>query len=405
MTGNIRQSAKERATIIIVIGAVYICLTMGLRQSFGLYLSPYTDELGLIDVEWFSFAIGLQNILWGLASPIFGAFADRHGPVRAVSIGGALYAGGLFVMAAAGSSGEVIIGQGLVGIGIAGAGFSVILGVAGKVAKPEKRSMTLAVVSAAGSLGQFALVPLAQKLLTVFGARESLYMLAVLALLMVVLAPLLRMPPSAPLSAKQQSGGALGCALNVRSYVLLTVGFFVCGFQVVFVATHLPNYAADNNISSSAAAWALSMVGLFNIIGTLTCGWLGDRFAKKNVLVIFYLLRSVVIALFLIVPLTATSLIVFGALIGLLWLGTVPLTSGLISVFFGVRHLSMLYGVTFLMHQVGSFMGAWLGGWLYGIYQNYDIMWGLSIFLGIVAALLHAPIVERADEKFTQRFA
>ena len=186
---------------------------------------------------------------------------------------------------------------------------------------------------------------------------------------------------------------------------LLTLGFFVCGFQVVFVATHLPKYVADHGLPESAAAVALSMVGLFNIFGTLACGWLGDRFPKKNVLAIFYLLRSAVIVLFLMVPLTPLSVAVFGALIGLLWLGTVPLTSGLISVFFGVRHLSMLYGVTFLMHQIGSFLGAWLGGWFYDIFQNYNAMWTLAILLGVVAAVLHWPIVERTNEKFARSFA
>ncbi|MBE8158899.1 MAG: MFS transporter, partial [Betaproteobacteria bacterium] len=206
-------------------------------------------------------------------------------------------------------------------------------------------------------------------------------------------------------AGKKSGNGALRCALGSRAYLLLLLGFFVCGFQVVFIATHLPKYVSDNGISESAATWALSMVGLFNIFGTLACGWLGDRFLKKDVLAVFYLLRSAVIAVFVITPLTDFSVIAFGALIGLLWLGTVPLTSGLVSVFFGVRHISMLYGVVFLMHQIGSFFGAWLGGRLYDAFGNYDIMWGTAVALGVVAAFLHWPIAEREDERFARAYA
>lgn len=398
-------TGRDRMAIIIAVGAVFICLTMGFRQSFGLYLKPFTEELDATSIGVFSLAVGLQNIFWGLTSPIFGVFADRRGPVWAAGIGGAIYAAGLFLMAGATHDGGVIAGQSLVGIGIGGAGFSVILGAVGKVAPPQNRSMILAIVTAAGSFGQFALVPVAQWLLESLGARQSLYALAAGALLMVALAPMLRLPAGVQTAAGQSGAGALSCALGAKSYVLLTLGFFVCGFQVVFVATHLPKYVADNGVPEHAAAWALSMVGLFNIFGTLACGWLGDRYAKKNVLSIFYLLRSAVIILFLIVPISTFSVVAFGALIGLLWLGTVPLTSGLISVFFGVRHLSMLYGITFLMHQVGSFLGAWMGGWIYELYSDYDVMWALAILLGVVAALLHWPITERADERFARSFA
>ena len=377
---------------------------MGVRQSFGLYLAPFA-EFG-VDAGVFSLAVGLQNILWGIASPLFGALADRRGPVLAAASGGALYVFGLLFMASASGGAGVVLGQCFIGAGIAGAGFSVILGAAGKVARPERRSMVLAAVSAAGSFGQFALVPPAQYMLEHWGARESLRALAVVAFLMVILAPLLKLPSSAPVAAGGKSGkGALRCALGSRGYILLTLGFFVCGFQLVFIATHLPRYAADNGVSDSAAAWALAMVGLFNIFGTLACGWLGGIFLKKNVLSIFYLLRSAVILFFLVVPLSDVSVVVFGALMGLLWLGTVPLTSGLISVFFGVRHLSMLYGVTFLMHQLGSFFGAWLGGRLYAEFGDYDIMWFTAAGLGVVAALLHWPISEREDKTFARSYA
>ena len=397
---------RNKTLVILFVGAIYICLTMGVRQSFGLYLKPFTGELGVMGVGAFSLAVGLQNIAWGLASPFFGIFADRRGPVMAVASGGALYVAGLLLMASATSGSGVVIGQLLIGVGIGGAGFSVILGMVGKVAPAKHRSTVLAVVTAAGSFGQFALVPLAQQLILSFGVRESLYGLAMIAIFMVILAPLLKLPENAPRATHNNRAPlALKQALSLRSYMLLTVGFFVCGFQLVFIATHLPQYVADNGISDQAAAWALSMVGLFNIIGTLACGWLGDKFPKKNVLSLFYLARSAVIILFLVIPISSTSVVVFGALIGLFWLGTVPLTSGLISVFFGVRYLSMLYGVTFLMHQLGSSLGAWMGGWFYSLWGNYDMMWTIAILLGFVAALLHYPIKEREDERFIRQFA
>lgn len=396
--------AADRAAIVIAAGAVFICMTMGFRQGFGLYLAPFTGPLGVLDIGMFSLAVGMQNIVWGLAAPIFGMLADRHGPARVAAGGGALYAAGLMLMAAAGSGAEVMMGQILVGMGIGGAGFSVVLGAVGKVAKPERRSMTLAIVTAAGSFGQFALVPLAQGLIEAFGPRESLYILSAVALIMVAISPMLRLPKGAPLAAAKDKG-VLSSALSVRSYSLLTLGFFVCGFQVVFVATHLPKYVSDFGVPEQAAAWALAMVGLCNIFGTLACGWLGDRLPKKNVLAIFYLLRSAVIIGFIVIPPTPFTVVLFGALIGFLWLGTVPLTSGLISVFFGVRHLSMLYGVTFLMHQVGSFLGAWLGGAIYDYFGSYDVMWWLTVLSGVVAAFLHWPIVEKPDEKFARAYA
>ncbi|MGI9307583.1 MAG: MFS transporter [Gammaproteobacteria bacterium] len=406
MPEKILLQGKDRAVVVIAAGAVFICLTMGVRQSFGLYLAPFTEDLGALGIGAFSFAVGLQNIMWGIAAPLFGMVADRRGPVGAAATGGALYVCGMLLMSSAADAGGFILAQCFIGFGIAGAGFSVILGAAGKVAPPAHRSMILAIVTAAGSFGQFALVPVAQYLLEWLGPRGSLQAQAGILVLLVLLAPLLRLPPEAPRAAGQNGGGGvLRCAFGSRGYVLLNLGFFVCGFQLVFIATHLPKYAADSGVGESAAAWALAMVGLFNIFGTLACGWLGGRFAKKSVLSVFYLLRSAVIVLFLIVPLTSVSVVVFGALMGLLWLGTVPLTSGLISVFFGVRHLSMLYGVTFFMHQAGSFLGAWLGGRLYNAFGNYDIMWASAALLGVVAALLHWPIREREDATFARSFA
>ena len=397
---------RDAAAVIIAVGAVYICITMGLRQGFGLYLAPFSEMIGT-SRGTFAFAVAMQNIIWGLASPAFGALADKRGPVPAAALGGVFYLSGMLLMSQAGSGGTLILAQSLVGMGMAGAGFSVILGAVGKVAKPERRSVSLALVTAAGSAGQFVLVPVAQFGLASLGARDSLIMLACIAALLIVLAPLLKMPSQ---NTAAQSGNFSGRevlqhAFSSRSYVLLCAGFFVCGFQVVFVATHLPAYVTDAGLNPSSAAYALALVGLFNIAGTMFCGWAGDRFSKKNSLAYFYLGRSAVIVLFLLAPKSEMSVVIFGAAIGFLWLGTVPLTSGLIAVFFGTRYLSMLYGMVFVSHQLGSFLGAWLGGALFDATGSYDIVWLICILLGGVAAALHFPITEKEDGEFSRRFA
>ncbi|MDM5147254.1 MFS transporter [Candidatus Persebacteraceae bacterium Df01] len=398
-------TGKDRVAVIIAVGAFFICVTMGVRQSFGLYLPIYTETLG-IGRDTFSLAIGLQNIMWGIASPFFGALADRRGPTIAVTLGGVLFTLGMLLMAMAGGGGTLTLAQIFVGLGVAGAGFSVVLGTVGKIVPPKRRAFSLAIVTAAGSFGQFVIVPLAQMVIAALGARSSLLILGGVSFLIILCAPLFKLPTTVPRTQTSiSSWTVLAYALRSHSYVLLLTGFFVCGFQVVFVATHLPAYAADAGLSPASAVTALAFIGLFNIIGTLTCGWLGDRIAKKDVLAIFYLLRAAVIAGFLIVPLTPFSLMVFGAAIGFLWLGTVPLTSGLVAVMFGARHLSMLYGFVFFSHQVGSFCGAWLGGLFYDWLGGYDVVWYLSIALGVLAAILHYPIRERADAAFFSQFA
>lgn len=390
--------------MILVVGAFFICTTMGVRQSFGLFLTPYTTDLN-IGRDLFSLAIAAQNLLWGLMSPMFGALADRRGPVSAAAAGGLLYTGGVLLMAVAGGGGMLFAGQILIGMGLAGAGFSVILGTVGKVVSPRRRSMALGVVSAAGSFGQFALVPVAQWGMDSFGFRGGMMFLALFTFLMVAAAPLLKLPQSAPKAQTSESISAvLRAAFASRSYVLLCCGFFVCGFQVVFIATHMPAYVEDAGLPVSVTVTALALIGLFNMFGTVFFGWTGDVMPKKTTLTIFYLLRSLVIAIFLITPLTATSVIVFGAAIGFLWLGTVPLTSGLVAVICGTRHMSMLYGCVFVAHQLGSFFGALAGGVVYEAFGNYDLVWYAAIVLGIVAGLLHYPIKERADANFVRQF-
>ena len=397
--------SKDRVAIIIATGAFFICVTMGVRQSFGLYLPAYTESLG-IGREVFAFAVGMQNLLWGIASPIFGSLSDRRGPVPAAMLGGILFTLGLLLMAYAPSGSMLIMAQLLAGAGVAGAGFSVILGAVGKMVSPQRRSLALGFVTAAGSFGQFAIVPIAQAAISVWDARMSVLLMAGLALLLVICAPLLRLPATVPRAAADSPGGqVLRCALGSRSYVLLFLGFFVCGLQVVFVATHLPAYLTDAGLPSSAAVTALALIGLFNIFGSLACGWVGDKMPKKNALAIFYLLRSLVMVIFLWLPLTPLSAAVFGAALGFLWLGTVPLTAGLVGVMFGARHLSMLYGFVFFSHQLGSFAGAWLGGLLYDRLGSYDMAWNLAIIMGVVAAAMHIPIRERLNDVFARRFA
>ncbi|MEX0923007.1 MAG: MFS transporter [Rhodovibrionaceae bacterium] len=381
--------------LILLSGSILITINMGLRQSFGLFLPPISEQLGT-GRELFALAIAIQNLAWGASSPFFGALADRFGARYIASLGGFIYVLGMLAMGLAISSETILVGQFLVGIGLGGAGFSVVLGAVGQAAPPEKRSFALGIVTAGGSFGQFAFVPIASFFLDSFGVMTAMLCLAAIASTMIGLAFGLRPPEegSGGRMMAQTLRAALSEATTHRGYVLLTIGFFVCGFQVVFIATHLPAYLQDFGIDQRYAAWALAMVGLFNIVGSLTAGWLGGRMSKRNCLGFIYAARSVVMIAFLLLPISGTSAVIFGAIMGLLWLGTVPLTSGLIVVFFGTRYLSMLYGIVFLSHQVGSFLGAWMGGLLYDLQGSYNLMWWLTIASGFVATALHMMIKE-----------
>ena len=388
------MTSQRRWLLVLACGAMMITLTMGIRQTFGLFLAPISDALGT-GRELFGFAIAIQNLIWGASSPFFGALADRYGARWVAAGGGAIYASGLVLMAMANDGGQVLAGQFLVGLGMGGTGFSVVLGVVAKTVSTEKRSLALGFVSAGGSFGQFAMVPVGQGLLAAFDWQIALIVLAAIAATMIGFAFGLTEEQEADSRALRQTiGEALREALAYRSFVLLTVGFFVCGFQVVFIATHLPAFCADNGVGADVAAWALSLVGLFNIVGSIGFGWAGGRWSKRNALVILYSLRSVVILVFMLTPVTPTTALVFGATIGCLWLATVPLTSGLIATFFGTRYMAMLYGVVFVSHQVGSFLGAWLGGFIYDRTGSYSLMWWLVVASGAVAAILHIMIRE-----------
>ncbi len=381
--------------IVLLSAGTILSLTMGIRQSLGLFLAPISADLGL-GRETFALSIGLTNLVWGLGAPIAGAVADRFGAARVALIGGIFYAIGLLAMTASGDGGQLIVGGLLLGLGLSGAGFSVILGAVGRAVPAERRSAALGLASVGGSIGQFLALPISHVLIANIGWMISLIVLAAAAAAIAPLAYGLSRK-AAPTRAMPAISlrAAFAEACGHRGFWLLTAGFFVCGFHLAFVAVHLPAYVADQGLPSWLAASALTLVGLFNIIGTYGCGVLGQRFPKKSVLSLLYLLRALIFLVFIIVPLSEVSVLLFGAAIGLLWLGTVPLTSGLVATIFGPTYMSMLFGIVFLSHQVGGFLGAWLAGVLFDALGSYTIMWWLSVALGLASAALHWPISER----------
>ncbi|WP_434658117.1 MFS transporter [Pseudomonas sp. R3-56] len=380
---------------VLVGSALILALSLGVRHGFGLFLAPMSADFGW-GREVFAFAIALQNLIWGLAQPFTGALADRFGAAKVVLIGGVLYALGLVLMGMADSPWSLSLSAGLlIGIGLSGTSFSVILGVVGRAVPAEKRSMGMGIASAAGSFGQFAMLPGTLGLIGWLGWSAALLALGLLVALIVPLVSMLKDAP-APLSGHEQTlSEALREACSHSGFWLLAVGFFVCGFQVVFIGVHLPAYLVDQHLPASVGTTVLALVGLFNIFGTYTAGWLGGRMSKPRLLTALYLARAVVIGLFLWLPVTTTTAYVFGMAMGFLWLSTVPLTNGTVATLFGVRNLSMLGGMVFLFHQLGSFLGGWLGGVVYDRTGSYDLIWQVSILLSLLAAALNWPVRER----------
>jgi MFS family permease len=371
---------------------------MGIRHGFGLWLQPMTMERGW-SRETFALAIAIQNLAWGLFAPLAGMVADRYGAFRVLVVGALFYAGGLVLMglsttglALAGSTGLMI------GMAQAGTTYAIVYGVIARQVAPERRSWAMGVAAAAGSFGQFLMVPVENGLIASFGWQEALFILGCLALAIAPAAWWLREPPLAASSAaagpRQSIAQAVREAFGYRSFQWLMAGYFVCGFQVVFIGVHLPSYLKDQGMSPGVATTALALVGLFNVFGTYAAGTLGQRLAKRHILAAIYLLRSVAISLFLLAPLTPWSVYVFASVMGLLWLSTIPPTNSVVAQIFGVQYMSMLSGFVFFSHQVGSFLGAWLGGRIYGMTGNYDIVWGLAIALGVFAALANLPVRE-----------
>ncbi|KAA0013761.1 MFS transporter [Billgrantia pellis] len=393
------DTLRRHSLLLILLGSLVISLAMGLRHGFGLFLEPMSSELGW-GREVFAFALALQNLIWGFAQPFTGALADRFGAARVVAAGGVLYALGLLFMGLSETALGMSLSAGLlIGLGLSGTTFSVILGAVGRAVAPEKRSMAMGIVSAAGSFGQFAMLPGTLGLLGWLGWSVALLAMGALAAMMVPLGAMLKDRPSARQATDLSLRGALDEAAGHRGFWLLCLGFFVCGFQVVFIGVHLPGYLFGNDLAVHVGSTTLALVGLFNIFGTYAAGWLGGLYSKPRLLSWLYLARGAVIAAFVFLPLSPASAYLFGIAIGLLWLSTVPLTNGIVATVFGVRHLSMLGGIVFLFHQVGSFTGVWLGGMLYDLHGDYDVVWKLAILLSVAAALLHWFISEAPIER------
>ena len=387
---------------VLLCGAVIVSMAMGIRHGFGLWLQPMTQEMGW-GREDFATAIGVQNISWGLFGIFSGMLADRFGAFRVMVVSGLLYALGLWGMANAASPAWLAVTAGvMVGAAQAGTTFAIVFGIIGRNIPVEKRSWAMGVVSAAGSFGQFLLVPTSTFMILHFGWHQALLVLAAAMLLVLPLTLGLREPAFAGGQApvRQQSiWQAVREAFGYRSFQLLMAGYFVCGFQVVFIGVHMPSYLKDQGLEPQVAGTALALIGLFNIFGTYATGTLGQYLPKNLILSGIYIARGVFISLFLLLPISPLTVYLFAAAMGLLWLSTVPVTSAIVAQIFGVAHLSMLSGFVFMSHQIGSYMGVWLGGWVYDRTGSYDLVWYLSIGLSLFAALINLPVREASIER------
>lgn len=393
----------SNALIYMLIGsAIILALSLGVRHAFGLYLVPMSHEFG-----WghnvFSLAIALQNLIWGAVQPITGAFADKCGSKVVVIVGGVLYALGLSLMAMSSTGLLLNLSAGLIlGLALSATSFPVLLSAVGRAAHPSKRSLAMGIASAAGSFGQFIMLPTTLLLLQNFGWKSALLISAILVALLVPLAWTLKAPMYVDPNAQPSNKPALSfkqilvIAKNHKPFWFLSLGFFVCGFQVVFIGIHLPGYLIDHGFNATTGTVFLALVGLFNIVGTYTAGWLGGKYSKAHLLMGLYGLRGVAMILFLMLPLTTYSVYAFGVVMGLLWLSTVPLTNGIVANMFGVKYLTMLSGLVFFTHQVGSFLGGWLGGLNHDMTGNYNVVWTLSILLSIFGVLVHFMVNEKA---------
>ena len=391
---------SRRVWLMILAGAATVSLAMGVRQVFGLFLTPLGIELG-IDRQTFGLIIAVQNLIFGAVQPLVGAYADKHGAGKVAVVGTLIYLAGLAVAATAMNALGLMIGFGLmVGIAMSGVTFVVVLGAVGRAVPAEKRTLAFGIVTAGGSLGQFLMVPLTQGLLDAYGWRAATWILTATLIALIPLAlGLAGKPPASAAKDGLPFKSAMKEALSHPSFMLLNLGFFVCGFHIAFVGTHLPSFLRDQGLSPSIGAMSLTMIGLFNILGSWLWGAWGGKYSKKALLAGLYSARSVVILIFLLMPVTPITAIVFASVFGFLWLGTVPLTNGLVAQIYGVRHLSALCGIVFFAHQIGAFLGAWLGGIVFDATQSYNLIWYISIGLGLVAAVANLPIKETAIQR------
>lgn len=391
--------------IVIVAGCLVAIVNFGVRSSFGLFTAP-VSEAHAWPREIFSFGLAMQNLLWGLATPVAGALADRYGSARVLMAGALIYAAGTVLMAVASDPLLFHLGAGiLIGIGVAMSSFSIVMAALGRIVPPEKRSWAFGIATASGSLGQFIFAPLCGALISAYGWESALLILAASTLLILVFAlPLMVQNTSgtrpvsgeADITMRQAIAGAFGHA----SYLMLVSGFFVCGFQLSFITVHLPPYLAEHGISREFAGLAMGAIGLFNVAGSYLSGIIGGKYVKRVPLSLIYVLRSAAVAAFILLPVTPVTTVVFTATMGFLWLSTVPLTMGLVTVMFGTRYMATLYGFVFLSHQIGSFFGVWLGGRLYDQFGSYDPVWWMGVALGLFAAIVHLPIKEMRAAKF-----
>jgi len=389
-------------TVVLVCGALVLSISLGVRHAFGLFLAPMSLDLGW-GRETFALAIALQNLVWGLAQPFTGRLADRHGAGWVVFGGAVLYIAGLYMMSHTQAQLSLLISAGVViGIGLSGTTFPVVFGVISRALPAEKRSWAMGVAMSVGSFGQFVLLPGSNALITQVGWSDALLLLAILSFVMLPLSSALMestsQQPQQNLPLKQ----VLDEAFQHRGFWLLSFGFFVCGFQVVFIGTHLPAFLTDGGLDVSTGAMALALIGLFNIAGSYLAGFWGGRYPKPALLSGIYIARLVVIAIFLLFPLSQWNAYLFAIAMGFLWLSTVPLTNGTVATIFGVANMSMLGGVVFLFHQLGAFLGGWLGGYLYDISGNYDTVWLIAMGLSLVAAALNFPIKERPLHRLSE---
>ncbi len=394
-----------RPTTVLVAGCIVAIINYGIRSTFGLFTAPIT-EFHQWPRETFSLAMALQNLLWGIMTPVAGAIADRYGSARVLILGAVIYAIGIVTMNAASTPMAMHLGGGLlVGTGVALSSFGIVMAALGRIVPPDKRSWAFGLATASGSLGQFIFSPLTTAMISAYGWNTTLISLAASALLIIIFAlPLMVQNTS---GSKQVAGEtqltirqAVSEAFGHRSYLLLVSGFFVCGFQLAFITIHLPPFLAEKGISTEFAGSAMALIGLFNVFGSYASGIIGGKGEKRVPLSVIYALRSLSIAAFVLMPTTQTTTLIFTATMGFLWLSTIPLTMGLITVMFGMRYMATLYGFVFLSHQVGSFFGVWLGGKLYDVYGSYDIVWWLSVALGLFAAVVHLPIRESRAPAF-----
>jgi MFS family permease len=389
--------------IVVACGCVIAMISFGPRSAFGQFLSPLSFSLGW-GRDVFALAIAIQNIVWGIGQPFAGAVADRFGAVRVLWAGALLYAAGLALMAYSDTPATLHLTAGvLIGFGLSGCSFNIVIGALGKLLPEQWRSLAFGFGTAAGSFGQFLFSPLARGLIDGFGWQTALLAFAGIMLPLLPLALVLATPRAEAVTVgmprPQSLTQALSEAFRHRSYVLLVLGFFTCGFQLAFITIHLPTYLIDRGLSADAGAWTIGVIGLCNIVGSLSAGWLGNYMPKRYILAFIYFTRAAAVIVFISLPITFTSAIVFGAVTGFLWLSTVPPTSSLVAVMFGTRWLATLFGFAFFSHQVGGFLGVWLGGLLFEQTGSYDIVWWLSVVFGIASALINLPIVERPVER------